>query len=65
VRFARDGLLNRLATGPSGLPGATRRSPCTRWVAAAILWLIRPMQSWITGQTIGGDGGLADLKLGA
>lgn len=31
-------------------------------VARAILWLIDPCQSWITGQVLGVDGGLADLK---
>ena len=34
-------------------------------VAAAIAWFLSPLQSWITGQTLGVDGGLADLKLRA
>ena len=31
-------------------------------IARAILWLASPDQSWVTGQTIGVDGGLAKLK---
>jgi len=31
-------------------------------VARAILWLLDPAQGWITGQVLGVDGGLADLK---
>ena len=30
-------------------------------VASAILWLLDPQQSWVTGQTIGVDGGLGSL----
>lgn len=32
-------------------------------VAAALEWLLMPTSSWVTGQVIGVDGGLADLKL--
>ena len=31
-------------------------------VAGAILWLLDPAQSWITGQVLGVDGGLATVK---
>lgn len=31
-------------------------------IARAILWLASPLQSWVTGQTIGVDGGLGKLK---
>lgn len=31
-------------------------------VARAILWLASPEQSWVTGQTLGVDGGLSSLK---
>lgn len=31
-------------------------------VARAIQWLLDPAQSWLTGQVLGVDGGLADLK---
>jgi 3-oxoacyl-[acyl-carrier protein] reductase len=34
--------------------------PCD--VARAICWLLDPSQSWITGQSIGVDGGLGRLK---
>ena len=30
-------------------------------VASAIIWLLDPEQSWVTGQTIGVDGGLGTL----
>ena len=32
-------------------------------IASAIRWLLDPNQSWVTGQLIGVDGGLASLKL--
>ena len=31
-------------------------------VAAAIDWFLDPAQGWITGQVLGIDGGLADLR---
>lgn len=31
-------------------------------VAAAIEWLLNPQQSWVTAQTLGVDGGLANLR---
>lgn len=31
-------------------------------IASAILWLLNPAQSWVTGQIIGVDGGLATLR---
>lgn len=34
-------------------------------VASAIEWLLDPRQSWVTGQVIGIDGGLASLKVRA
>jgi NAD(P)-dependent dehydrogenase (short-subunit alcohol dehydrogenase family) len=32
-------------------------------IASAISWLLDPAQSWLTGQVIGVDGGLADIRL--
>jgi NAD(P)-dependent dehydrogenase (short-subunit alcohol dehydrogenase family) len=34
-------------------------------IAAAICWLLDPDTSWVTGQVIGVDGGLATVKPGA
>jgi NAD(P)-dependent dehydrogenase (short-subunit alcohol dehydrogenase family) len=34
-----------------------------RDVAAAIRWLLNPEQSWVTGQVLGVEGGLASVKL--
>jgi NAD(P)-dependent dehydrogenase (short-subunit alcohol dehydrogenase family) len=31
-------------------------------VARAIVFLLDPAQSWITGQVLGVDGGLADIR---
>ena len=31
-------------------------------VAAAIEWLLSPEQSWVTGQVLGIDGGLASVR---
>jgi NAD(P)-dependent dehydrogenase (short-subunit alcohol dehydrogenase family) len=31
-------------------------------VARAIVFLLDPAQTWVTGQVLGVDGGLADLK---
>ena len=31
-------------------------------MASAIAWLLDPAQSWVTGQVIGVDGGLATVR---
>lgn len=45
-----------LAMHPLGRIGAPEE------VAAALAWLLDPAQSWVTGQVLGVDGGLATLR---
>ncbi|UCD25926.1 MAG: SDR family oxidoreductase [Gemmatimonadota bacterium] len=58
----------RITESPAGSKASLGMHPLGRFgepedIAAAIEWLLDPTQTWITGQVIGVDGGLADLKL--
>ncbi len=58
----------RITDSPAGSKASLAMHPLGRFgepheIASLILWLLEPTQSWMTGQTIGLDGGLADLKL--
>ena len=59
---------SRITESPAGSKTSLGMHPLGRFgepedIAAAIEWLLDPQQTWITGQVIGVDGGLADLKL--
>jgi NAD(P)-dependent dehydrogenase (short-subunit alcohol dehydrogenase family) len=59
----------RITERPGALSASVALHPLGRIgeateVASVIRWLLEPSQSWITGQVIGVDGGLADLKVG-
>ncbi len=51
-----DALKASLALHPLGRIGEPQD------VASAIVWLLQPAQSWVTGQVLGVDGGLASLR---
>jgi NAD(P)-dependent dehydrogenase (short-subunit alcohol dehydrogenase family) len=58
----------RITESPAGSKASLGMHPLGRFgepdeVASAIQWLLDPAQSWITGQVLGVDGGLADLKI--
>jgi NAD(P)-dependent dehydrogenase (short-subunit alcohol dehydrogenase family) len=60
-------MAQRITSNESALRASTAMHPLGRIgtpdeVAAAIEWLLKPESSWITGQVIGIDGGLASLK---
>jgi len=59
---------SRITESPAGSKASLGMHPLGRFgepdeVASAIQWLLDPAQSWITGQVLGVDGGLADLKV--
>ncbi len=56
----------RIASGPSG-EASRAMHPLGRLgepddVASAIAWLLDPAQSWVTGQILGVDGGIASVR---
>lgn len=65
--LVRTPLTARLAENEATLRASTAMHPLGRIgepgdVAGAIAWLLDPQQSWITGQVLGIDGGLATLR---
>lgn len=60
-------LAARVTTNPASLAASTSLHPLGRIgtaaeVASAIAWLLDPEQTWVTGQLLGIDGGLASLR---
>ncbi len=65
--LVRTPLSARITGNPAALAASVAMHPLGRIgepdeVAAALEWLLDPAQGWITGQVLGVDGGLADLK---
>ena len=65
--LVRTPLSARITGNPAALAASVAMHPLGRIgepdeVAAALEWLLDPAQGWITGQVLGVDGGLADLR---
>jgi 3-oxoacyl-[acyl-carrier protein] reductase len=65
--LVRTPMTARLTSSEGSLRASTAMHPIGRIgepedVAAGIAWLLDPRNSWVTGQVIGIDGGLADLR---
>lgn len=65
--LTRTGLTAGLVSTPAAEAGSAALHALGRIgepedVARAIVWLLDPAQSWVTGQTLGVDGGLASLR---
>jgi 3-oxoacyl-[acyl-carrier protein] reductase len=65
--LVRTPLTARLTANEASLKGSMAMHPLGRIgepeeVAAAIAWFLDPAQSWVTGQVLGVDGGLATLR---
>jgi len=65
--LVRTPLAARITSSESALKASTAMHPLGRIgepgdVASAIEWLLHPCQNWITGQVLGVDGGLAEIK---
>lgn len=62
-------LASRITSSERALETSTRMHPIGRIgqpddVARALEWILDPAQSWVTGQVIGVDGGMASLRTG-
>jgi NAD(P)-dependent dehydrogenase (short-subunit alcohol dehydrogenase family) len=65
--LVRTPLAERLTSNEATLKASTALHPLGRIgepsdVAAAITWLLDPATTWVTGQIIGIDGGLATVR---
>ena len=65
--LVQTALTERIWSNPRSAEVSMAMHPLGRFgtpedVARAVLWLASPLQSWVTGQTIGVDGGLGRLK---
>lgn len=65
--LVRTPLTARLTSNEATLKASTAMHPLGRVgepgdIAAAIEWLLGPASSWVTGQVLGVDGGLGDLR---
>jgi NAD(P)-dependent dehydrogenase (short-subunit alcohol dehydrogenase family) len=65
--LVRTPLSERITGSAAALKASVAMHPLGRIgepedVARAICWLLDPAQDWVTGQVLGVDGGLADLK---
>lgn len=65
--LVRTPLTARLTGSEAALKASTAMHPLGRVgdpgdIASALEWLLSPAQSWVTGQVLGVDGGLGDLK---
>jgi NAD(P)-dependent dehydrogenase (short-subunit alcohol dehydrogenase family) len=65
--LVRTPLTERITSNPASEKASLAMHPLGRLgepgdIARAIEWLLRPEQDWITGQIIGIDGGLADIR---
>jgi len=65
--LVRTGLTQRLTASEASLKASTALHALGRIgepaeIASAIVWLLDPEQSWVTGQVLGVDGGLARVR---
>ncbi|MFQ3591898.1 MAG: SDR family oxidoreductase [Gemmataceae bacterium] len=66
--LVRTPLAARITSNEAALKMSTAMHPLGRIgepsdIAAALEWFLHPSQSWVTGQILGVDGGLADIKM--
>jgi NAD(P)-dependent dehydrogenase (short-subunit alcohol dehydrogenase family) len=65
--LVRTPMTERITSSESAMKASVAMHPLGRIgepgdVAAAIAWLLGPESGWVTGQVIGIDGGLANLR---